>query len=521
MIPRLGDVIGGKYRILRVIGEGGMGVVFEARHELLGTPVALKYLHAELARRPGLAARFLQEARVAASVQSPHVVRVTDVEQPADTSPFLVMELLTGESLQQLLDREQRLPLELVVDLGLQILAGLEAAHALGVVHRDLKPDNVFIAQAPGGPLVKLLDFGIAKLRQSSEYQQGLTRPGALLGTPEYMAPEQAFGAERVDARADLYSFSVIAYELLTGHRPLQDGDVSTLLHRLSTEPVPRLELERPDAPQGLAALLHRGLAPNPEERPRSAAEYRILLAGFAGALSHAGRIAATPAPLTPAPPGAITSPPASVRERSVPQTLPPEPASAPPLAPRAPTSTLTADPALGPATALAPPPLAPASAAPLHPAPPPGLAQLTRPHGARGAAAPRRRRGALVVALLLLALLSGGALVVALALRRPAAEPTPSPELGLVPATPTTAAPPLENEPLPTVTPPRKTAPRVTTGPVRGPGDAGADAATSDAGRADTVGLPGLPPLPSGFPPLPTALPSGFPNLPGWPAPP
>ena len=184
MRPNPGDVIGGKFRIVRMIGDGGMGAVFEARHEVLGTSVALKFLHTELARRQGLATRFLQEARVSASIQSPHVTKVTDVEQTADGTPYLVMELLTGESLQQLLDRQRKLPKDQAIDFVLQILSGLEAAHALGVVHRDLKPDNVFITPSTGGPVCKLLDFGIAKLRQTNDYNKGLTRPGALMGTP-------------------------------------------------------------------------------------------------------------------------------------------------------------------------------------------------------------------------------------------------------------------------------------------------------------------------------------------------
>src|SRR6185369_3983730 len=186
MRPAVGDVIGGKYRIVRLIGDGGMGTVYEARHEFLETSVALKFLHADLAKRAGLGSRFLQEARVSAQIRSPHVTHVTDVDQTADGSPYLVMELLHGEPLQQAMDRMHKLPPEQAVDFALQILSGLEAAHAIGVVHRDLKPDNVFIVPAGGGPLLKLIDFGIAKLRASTEFQKGLTRAGVIMGTPEY-----------------------------------------------------------------------------------------------------------------------------------------------------------------------------------------------------------------------------------------------------------------------------------------------------------------------------------------------
>ncbi len=230
MRPNPGDLIGGKYRILRMIGDGGMGAVYEARHEVLGTSVALKFLHTELAKRQGLSTRFLQEARVSASIQSPHVTKVTDVEQTPDGTPYLVMELLTGESLQQLIDRQRKIPRDQALDFALQILSGLEAAHALGVVHRDLKPDNVFITPSTGGPVCKLLDFGIAKLRQSNDYSKGLTRPGALMGTPEYMSPEQLYSADRVDHRADLYSLGVILFEMLAGERPAMGEDASAIV---------------------------------------------------------------------------------------------------------------------------------------------------------------------------------------------------------------------------------------------------------------------------------------------------
>ena len=203
MRPQPGDLINGKYRLVRLIGDGGMGSVFEARHEYLGTAVALKFLHPELARRPGLVARFLREARLSASIKSHHIAHVTDVDQASDGVAYLVMELLEGESLMTILEREKKLPLDVALDYTLQMLAGLEAAHAAGVVHRDLKPDNVFVVKTPRGPLVKLLDFGIAKLRTSREFQVALTRPGVMMGTPEYMAPEQAFSADTVDARSE------------------------------------------------------------------------------------------------------------------------------------------------------------------------------------------------------------------------------------------------------------------------------------------------------------------------------
>jgi serine/threonine protein kinase len=300
MRPNPGDLIGAKYRITRMIGDGGMGAVYEARHEVLGVPVALKFLHGELAKRPGLASRFLQEARVAAHIQSPHVARVTDVDTAADGSPYLVMELLSGESLQTLLDRETRLALQKAIDFALQILAGLEAAHAMNVVHRDLKPDNVFVTPGAGGPLLKLIDFGIAKLRATTEFQRGLTRAGVIMGTPEYMAPEQLFAADQVDLRADIYSMGVILFEMISGQRPSDGDDADQIIAKVMAGKVKKLAELVPDLPPGLASVIERATAPDREARLSNAFEFRQALAAFGVELSHAGRLAATLAQIAP-----------------------------------------------------------------------------------------------------------------------------------------------------------------------------------------------------------------------------
>src|SRR5450432_1881830 len=297
MKPVPGDVIAGKYRIVRLIGDGGMGTVYEARHELLETQVALKFLHSELAKRAGLGSRFLQEARVSARIRSPHVTHVTDVDQTADGSPYLVMELLHGEPLQAAMDRRGKLPVEQAIDFALQILSGLESAHAINVVHRDLKPDNVFIVPATGGPLLKLIDFGIAKLRASTEFQKGLTRAGMVMGTPEYMAPEQLFSAESVDHSADLYSLGVILFEMLAGRRPTDGDDAEAIIAAVVSGNVRHLKDLEPTLNPGLVAVVERALLPDREARFATALEMRLALAPFAGALSHAGRLAAIPEP--------------------------------------------------------------------------------------------------------------------------------------------------------------------------------------------------------------------------------
>jgi eukaryotic-like serine/threonine-protein kinase len=408
-----GDLVSGKYRIVRLIGDGGMGVVYEARHEVLGSSVALKFLHADLAKRPGLTQRFLQEARVSATIQSPHVTHVTDVDMAQDGSPYLVMELLSGQSLQAMLDWQGKLAVDQSVDFGLQILAGLEAAHALGVVHRDMKPDNVFVTASTGGPLLKLIDFGIAKLRASSEYTKGLTRAGVIMGTPEYMAPEQLSSAHTTDHRADIYSFGVMLFEMLAGCRPADGEDADVIVAAVQAGRVRRLAEVIPGLPEGLVALVERAMAPNREDRFESAAAMRLTLAQFAGQLSHAGRLAATAEPLPPAATPAsqvLLSLPAPAA--AVPKTVPPElgaPLSVSQLG-AARTSLSEGDPAMsriqtgtamgGPGTSPYAPP-APGYGQAIYGSQPP-------PQPLRGSN--KRRSGALIAALVLVVLGGGGA---------------------------------------------------------------------------------------------------------------
>jgi serine/threonine-protein kinase len=299
MLPTAGELIGGKYRIVRLIGDGGMGTVYEARHEGLGTSVALKFLHEDLAERPGLTERFLREAQVAATIQSPHVARVTDVDRGPDSVPYLVMELLQGESLQHLLDRELKLRPGLAVDFALQIAAGLEAAHALGIVHRDLKPDNVFVTPGSGGPLLKLIDFGIAKLLSGPE-GRGLTRTGVVLGTAEYMPPEQLFAASDVDGRTDVYALGVMLFEMLSGRRPADGDDAQEIVGKVLSGDVLSLATLEPSLPAPLVDLVRRATAGDRDARIPSASELRTELARLSQEPSTAGAVAARAVPLRP-----------------------------------------------------------------------------------------------------------------------------------------------------------------------------------------------------------------------------
>ncbi len=192
----IGTVIQGKYRLVRALGDGGMGSVFEAQHVVLGSRVAVKVLHPEMLRRTELVERFLQEARVVAQIHSAHVVQVLDVDRTPEGEAYIVMELLEGESLAGALDRQPKLAVMTACEYARQILDALESAHALGIIHRDLKPENVFVTFAGGVATLKLIDFGIAKAARANPARKGLTVAGVAMGTAEYMAPEQARSAD-------------------------------------------------------------------------------------------------------------------------------------------------------------------------------------------------------------------------------------------------------------------------------------------------------------------------------------
>ncbi|MBX3206627.1 MAG: serine/threonine protein kinase [Labilithrix sp.] len=256
-----------------------MGSVYEAEHLTLGTHVAIKVLHSDLARRAGIAERFLQEARVSAQIRSPHVVQVIDVDRTVDDVAYLVMELLQGEPLSGVVKRQQKLAVASACEYTVQILQALEAAHALGVIHRDLKPDNVFVTFQGGKSVLKLIDFGIAKLKTAQAGQtKNLTVAGMLMGTPEYMAPEQAYSADKVDVRADLYAVGVMLYEMLSGQPPASADDPRVLILKVERGEVTPLVQAAPGIEPQLAGFVHRAMAPRPELRFANATEMRLAL---------------------------------------------------------------------------------------------------------------------------------------------------------------------------------------------------------------------------------------------------
>ncbi len=275
-----GKTIGGKYVVRSVLGEGGMGTVFEAEHLTIGRSVAVKVLHPSQARKKDAVRRFHQEARAAGAIGHPNICEVYDLGTLDDGSPYLVMEKLVGETLADRIAAEGGLPFEDVIDILVQVLSGLVAAHEKGIVHRDIKPENVFLTRRVGcPPLCKILDFGVSKmigpLIGARDEDLDLTRTGMVMGTPYYMSPEQARGDRNLDARVDLYACGVILYEALTGRRPFTAANYNALLLQiLSTKPRPAREL-RPALPAGFDAVLDRSLARNRDDRYRSAADFQ------------------------------------------------------------------------------------------------------------------------------------------------------------------------------------------------------------------------------------------------------
>jgi serine/threonine-protein kinase len=279
----IGAVVAGKYRVERVLGEGGMGVVAAARHMALGEPVALKFLHAAAAADADLVARFEREARTSASIRSEHVVRVTDVGELDSGAPFMVMEYLEGEDLGAIVERGPPLGLARAIDMVLQACEAIAEAHALGIVHRDLKPSNLFVTQRlDGTPFVKVLDFGISKTAKTAPGEAKLTRTNAILGSPCYMSPEQMLDSRNVDARSDIWAVGVVLYEILARRPPFDGESIPEVSAKIAASPHTPIQSVRPDIPDALAAVIDRTLAKRPADRYPSVADLAHALAPFA-----------------------------------------------------------------------------------------------------------------------------------------------------------------------------------------------------------------------------------------------
>ncbi|MDP3215988.1 MAG: serine/threonine-protein kinase, partial [Deltaproteobacteria bacterium] len=276
----------GRYRLLRPLGEGGMGAVYEAVHTDLGKRVAIKILRPEVARQAESRARFLREGQAAASIHHPHVAEVFDVGQERGAL-YLVMELLEGENLYEHLYRVGPLPVDRCVDLLLPVCAALAVAHEQGIVHRDVKPENVFLARSRHGVLQpKLLDFGISKVPLPGGGR--LTATSSLLGTPHYMSPEQAQEGGRVDARSDQYAFGVVLYECSTGRRPFEGDDLYPLLHAIVRGDSLPPRAVRPELPVAFEAVVQRAMAVDPAARFADMHHLGGALLPFAGPAAQA-----------------------------------------------------------------------------------------------------------------------------------------------------------------------------------------------------------------------------------------
>jgi len=264
----------GNYQIESLIGEGGMGRVYQALHPGIGRKAAVKVLAAGAAADPHVVGRFVTEARAAAAIRHPNIIDIYDSGVLRNGAPYIVMEYLEGESLARVL-RRGPVPLDDALDWACQVAEALAAAHKHSVVHRDLKPDNLFLVPDPrrlGKKQVKVLDFGIAKLQHPTLGQVHSTRTGSLLGTPLYMSPEQCMGMKDIDDRTDIYSLGVILYELCTGRRPFDgDGVYAVITMHVSEPPVPP-STYRPGLPAELEAIILRALAKAPAERQESMA---------------------------------------------------------------------------------------------------------------------------------------------------------------------------------------------------------------------------------------------------------
>ncbi|HEX8685908.1 MAG TPA: serine/threonine-protein kinase, partial [Pyrinomonadaceae bacterium] len=308
----VGQVLAGKYRIDEKIDEGGMGCVYRATHVLMEKVVAVKVLHPALAADDKIVARFTREAKAASRISHPHAINVTDFGESDNGVVYLVMEYLRGRTLKDVVRSGGPMTLARTVVIVRQVAGALEAAHTEGVVHRDLKSDNIMLEEATGGDWAKVLDFGIAKIQQTErsvhETDPGLTAPNLIIGTPQYMSPEQCSQASDIDTRSDIYSFGVIVYEMLAGHVPFTGDSPTAIMMKHIQDPPPSVLDERKDLPDEVGRVVARALAKRPEDRFQKASELSAALAASAEGAPLSGA-AAVPAVLDTERIGSPTSP--------------------------------------------------------------------------------------------------------------------------------------------------------------------------------------------------------------------
>ena len=307
--PMIGQVLSGLYKVDKRIGEGGMGTVYMAVHIHLNKPFAVKVLSDKVAANKMAVDRLLQEAQTASSIDHDNIVDVVSFDTTSEGRVFLVMEFLEGFSLADLIDKGP-MRMERALPIAYQLCQALEAAHERGIVHRDLKPENIFIVRKRDLDFVKVLDFGISKVKTAEAEQVRMTRTGQLVGTPLYMSPEQARGESDVDRHADIYALGVILYEMLSGRPPFEGGNYFQLLWKHGNESPPPLS-ERIDIAPELEAAVMKALEKKPEDRHASMADFeRALMLAAPEVGAHPSRLVTmpprqavpTPDPVTPLP---------------------------------------------------------------------------------------------------------------------------------------------------------------------------------------------------------------------------
>jgi len=301
----IGTTIAGKYRIDERLNEGGMGTVYRGTHVLMDKTVAIKVLRPALAADEKIVARFSREARAASRISHPHALSVTDFGEDENGNVFLVMEFLSGKTLKQVIRDKGPLSLARVVDITRQVGDALSAAHAQGVIHRDLKSDNIMLVDTMSSDHAKVLDFGIAKINEpDGRPDTGLTAPNLVIGTPQYMSPEQCSQDTDLDARSDIYSLGVILYEMLVGHVPFSGDSPTIVMMKHLQEPVPSVLEERSDLPPAVGRVVARAMAKLPDNRYQNVAELVEDLT-IASGMTILGM---TPVAVTNAPAGAPPS---------------------------------------------------------------------------------------------------------------------------------------------------------------------------------------------------------------------
>jgi serine/threonine-protein kinase len=290
--PVLGELVGGRYRLVRQLGEGGMGLVFEAEHVRLRQSVAIKFLRADVLAMPDAIVRFEREARTSCRMRGPHVAHVLDVDTDELGRPFMVMELLRGRDLEAEIRERGALPVEEAVDWVLQACAAVSEAHQAGIIHRDLKPSNLFLSEEFGTRIVKVLDFGISKI--AVDMEPAVTGVAVTIGTPLYMSPEQVRSSKDVDARTDIWSLGVILYELIAGAPPFL-GTTTAAIAAIVADATPGLREMFPQVPAELERLIMTALAKSPDDRFPTAEALAAALMPFASPEAASGPFSLRP----------------------------------------------------------------------------------------------------------------------------------------------------------------------------------------------------------------------------------